>query len=118
MRSEFELDKVLQRRDVAADNRAAVHKKSWGAGNTEGYARLAVRLDGSLCFWRGHAGFERVFVQPSLRGELAEFVPNIFGGDQFLILEDGVVELPEGLGSLHECAASSDRSRIRPWMNR
>src|ERR1700680_945120 len=34
------------------------------------------------------------------------------------MLDDGVVELPEGLGSLHEGAASSDRSRIRPWMNR
>src|ERR1700683_1880793 len=112
--SEFEIDELADGFGGDGGNGARVYEDGGSASDAEGDAFGLGIVNRFFGFGRGHAGLESVRVEAGSSGEVEELVPDVCCGDQILVGEDGVGDLPVGGGRLLEGATCSDGSALGP----
>ena len=113
----FEVDVLLEGVGVGTGQTAPVDEDGGCAANVEEFAVGLAGIDFGGGLRATEAGLEGVGVETRTASEVDHFVIGVGGGDDFLIVVDQVIHLPEGFGILLVGAASGKSSGSSPGMN-
>jgi len=99
---------------IGADEAAAIDEDGWRAADFEKLSVFDIGVDGGSGFGTGHASLKGVGIQSGLAGIIEHFLVGVGGGNEVLVVVDGVVHLPEGFGVLHVGTTAGDGSGAGP----
>ncbi len=111
------LNKLLKDGAVSAHEPTAVDEHRRGIGYLEGLPFLDVGQNDGGSFGASHAEAKVLRIEPSLLGEVPHLFPDVFRRDDFLAIEDQVVQLPERVRILRKGASAGKGGGHRPGVD-
>src|SRR6266581_2818634 len=114
---EFVADVLFDKLLIGADHPAPVDEQR---GRARDFNELAIGyavVHGFGCFRARHARLEGVGVQPDLLSVVHHLIPDVFRGNDRLVVINLVIQGPEGVGLLVVGASPCQRGSARPGVD-